>query len=270
MSKAPDAFRTISEVAELLETPQHVLRFWESKFPQVRPVKRAGGRRYYRPGDVALLGGIRHLLHDEGLTIRGVRKLLGEKGARHVADLCPPEISGGVPVADDTKPPLTEPTASVPEPATAPDSVGDAGMPSPPVPVEAAADMGAKGAHELAPSDSAEAEGVAPAPHAADTPEAAPEREAEPAATPPDPVPQTADLFTAPAPKAPPEAPPARPVPARTDLSALARRLRRVTPWDATALSPAERSQVAAATARLRALHQRRSEAQSALRSASD
>lgn len=87
MEKSPDAFRTISEVAELLETPAHVLRFWESRFPQIRPVKRAGGRRYYRPTDVALLTGIKHLLHEEGLTIRGVQKMLREQGVRHVAGL---------------------------------------------------------------------------------------------------------------------------------------------------------------------------------------
>jgi DNA-binding transcriptional MerR regulator len=85
MDKSPEAFRTISEVAESLETPAHVLRFWESRFPQIRPVKRAGGRRYYRPADVALLSGIRHLLHDEGMTIRGVQKILRELGVRHVA-----------------------------------------------------------------------------------------------------------------------------------------------------------------------------------------
>ncbi|THD83143.1 MerR family transcriptional regulator [Aliigemmobacter aestuarii] len=87
MEKSPEAFRTISEVAELLEIPAHVLRFWESRFPQIRPVKRAGGRRYYRPADVALLSGIRRLLHDEGMTIRGVQKILREKGVRHVAGL---------------------------------------------------------------------------------------------------------------------------------------------------------------------------------------
>ena len=87
MDKSPDAFRTISEVAETLETPAHVLRFWESRFPQIRPVKRAGGRRYYRPADVALLTGIKRLLHDEGLTIRGVQKILREQGVRHVAGL---------------------------------------------------------------------------------------------------------------------------------------------------------------------------------------
>ena len=87
MDKSPDAFRTISEVAEHLETPAHVLRFWESRFPQIRPVKRAGGRRYYRPSDVALLTGIKRLLHNEGLTIRGVQKILRDHGVRHVAGL---------------------------------------------------------------------------------------------------------------------------------------------------------------------------------------
>ncbi|WP_295531412.1 MerR family transcriptional regulator [uncultured Thioclava sp.] len=85
MGKSADAFRTISEVSDLLETPTHVLRFWESKFTQVKPVKRAGGRRYYRPGDVALLGGIRHLLHDDGMTIRSVQQLLREEGVHHVS-----------------------------------------------------------------------------------------------------------------------------------------------------------------------------------------
>lgn len=87
MDKSPEAFRTISEVADFLDTPAHVLRFWESRFPQIRPVKRAGGRRYYRPGDVALLAGIKKLLHDEGMTIRGVQKILREQGIRHVASL---------------------------------------------------------------------------------------------------------------------------------------------------------------------------------------
>jgi DNA-binding transcriptional MerR regulator len=87
MDKSPDAFRTISEVAELLDTPAHVLRFWESRFPQIKPVKRAGGRRYYRPADVDLLTGIRKLLHDQGLTIRGVQKVLREQGVRHVSGL---------------------------------------------------------------------------------------------------------------------------------------------------------------------------------------
>lgn len=90
MDKSPEAFRTISEVANWLDTPTHVLRFWESRFTQVKPVKRAGGRRYYRPRDMELLGGIKVLLHSDGMTIRGVQKLLREEGVRHVADMSPP------------------------------------------------------------------------------------------------------------------------------------------------------------------------------------
>src|SRR5580658_7494073 len=78
--KAPGAFRTISEVATDLEVPQHVLRFWESKFQQIRPLKRGGGRRYYRPEDVQLLNSIKDLLYNQGFTIRGVQKLLKENG----------------------------------------------------------------------------------------------------------------------------------------------------------------------------------------------
>lgn len=90
MAKSADAFRTISEVADWLDTPAHVLRFWESKFAQVKPVKRAGGRRYYRPQDMRLLGGIKKLLHDDGMTIKGVQKLLRDKGVKHVAALSAP------------------------------------------------------------------------------------------------------------------------------------------------------------------------------------
>jgi DNA-binding transcriptional MerR regulator len=86
-AKSPDAFRTISEVAVELDVPQHVLRFWESRFGQVRPVKRAGGRRYYRPEDVDLLRGIRILLYSDGFTIKGVQKLLREQGVRYVAEI---------------------------------------------------------------------------------------------------------------------------------------------------------------------------------------
>ena len=84
MEKGPDAFRTISEVAEDLDLPQHVLRFWETRFGQIKPLKRGGGRRYYRPDDVDLLRGIRHLLYGEGYTIRGVQQILREQGVRHV------------------------------------------------------------------------------------------------------------------------------------------------------------------------------------------
>ena len=86
MEKAPEAFRTISEVADELEVPKHVLRFWEAKFAQLKPMKRGGGRRYYRPEDVALLRGIRFLLYNDGYTIRGVQKILREHGPRYVMD----------------------------------------------------------------------------------------------------------------------------------------------------------------------------------------
>jgi len=82
--KAPDAFRTISEAAEELDLPQHVLRFWESRFREIKPMKRGGGRRYYRPDDLDLLRGIKHLLYGEGYTIRGVQRILREQGIKFV------------------------------------------------------------------------------------------------------------------------------------------------------------------------------------------
>jgi len=85
MAKSPNAFRTISEAAEAVGAPQHVLRFWETKFPFVAPVKRAGGRRFYRPQDIVVLKAIRRLLHDEGLTIKGVQRLHKEQGLARLA-----------------------------------------------------------------------------------------------------------------------------------------------------------------------------------------
>ncbi len=85
--KAPDAFRTISEVAEDMDLPQHVLRFWETKFSQIRPLKRGGGRRYYRPDDVDLLRGIKHLLYGEGYTIKGVQRILKASGLKAVQNI---------------------------------------------------------------------------------------------------------------------------------------------------------------------------------------
>ncbi len=87
MDKSPDAFRTISEAAEELDLPQHVLRFWETRFSTIKPLKRGGGRRYYRPEDVQLLKGIRHLLYEQGFTIKGVQKILKDQGPRHVATI---------------------------------------------------------------------------------------------------------------------------------------------------------------------------------------
>ncbi|WP_380052566.1 MerR family transcriptional regulator [Falsihalocynthiibacter sp. SS001] len=116
MPKSQDAFRTISEVADWLETPAHVLRFWESRFTQVKPIKRAGGRRYYRPADMELLSGIKKLLHDDGMTIKGVQKLLRSEGIKHVASLSQPlDDTQETPAAQDT--PAVEDANLVQEPA---------------------------------------------------------------------------------------------------------------------------------------------------------
>ena len=90
MIKSADAFRTISEVADWLDTETHVLRFWESKFSQIKPVKRAGGRRYYRPKDMLIIGGIKKLLHEDGITIKGAQRLIKDKGLNYVSDLSRP------------------------------------------------------------------------------------------------------------------------------------------------------------------------------------
>ena len=100
MDKGPDAFRTISEVAEDLDLPQHVLRFWETRFAHIKPLKRGGGRRYYRPDDVDLLKGIRHLLYGEGYTIRGVQRILKDEGIRFVQAIGRGEQSVAAPATD--------------------------------------------------------------------------------------------------------------------------------------------------------------------------
>jgi DNA-binding transcriptional MerR regulator len=101
LEKAPDAFRTISEVADEIDVPQHVLRFWESRFPQIRPMKRGGGRRYYRPDDVDLLRGVRHLLYGEGYTIRGVQRILREQGVTFVQTVWSVSVEELPPDVDD-------------------------------------------------------------------------------------------------------------------------------------------------------------------------
>ncbi|MEL7100818.1 MAG: MerR family transcriptional regulator [Pseudomonadota bacterium] len=128
MTKGAEAFRTISEVAEWLGVQTHVLRFWESKFTQVKPVKRAGGRRYYRPADMLLLGGIRKLLHEDGLTIKGVQKILREKGMAHVADLSPSLDEDAV---DGMS--IAQPAATAPEQTPSPPAA-DVEMSPDPVP----------------------------------------------------------------------------------------------------------------------------------------
>ena len=109
MAKGPDAFRTISEAADELHVPQHVLRFWETKFTFIKPMKRAGGRRFYRPTDIAVLRGVRRLLHDEGYTIKGVQKLHREQGVRRL-------VSAGEGL---TLAPPAEKPAPAPKPAKA-------------------------------------------------------------------------------------------------------------------------------------------------------
>ncbi len=130
-SKSPDAFRTISEVASDLDVPQHVLRFWETKFSQVKPLKRAGGRRYYRPEDLNLLRGIRTLLYTDGFTIKGVQKVLREQGVRYVIETgrmlgqddrpLPVSHSGSVDAAPEIileiDPPISEPQVALAETA---------------------------------------------------------------------------------------------------------------------------------------------------------
>ena len=130
MAKSADAFRTISEVSTILDTPTHVLRFWESRFAQIKPVKRAGGRRYYRPEDILLLGGIKRLLHEDGMAIRGVQKLLKDEGVRHVMSLATVDLSAEA--ADETEVAEAEATPEVwpvsPEPE--PETIAPAASPS--------------------------------------------------------------------------------------------------------------------------------------------
>jgi DNA-binding transcriptional MerR regulator len=154
LEKAPDAFRTISEVADEIDVPQHVLRFWESRFPQIRPMKRGGGRRYYRPDDVDLLRGVRHLLYGEGYTIRGVQRILREQGVTFVQeiwsvdqDVLPPEVDddgeAGDEAAGEATATRSEPNlfAVVPpraQPPAAAEPMGERREPTivPPIPLE--------------------------------------------------------------------------------------------------------------------------------------
>jgi DNA-binding transcriptional MerR regulator len=114
VAKAAEAFRTIGEVAEELGVPKHVLRFWELKFPQIRPMKRGGGRRYYRPEDIWLLRGIRHLLHQEGYTIKGVQRILREEGIDRVKQAAASAAKGAGAESGAAAPPVAreEPPAA--------------------------------------------------------------------------------------------------------------------------------------------------------------
>jgi DNA-binding transcriptional MerR regulator len=125
LKKAPTAFRTISEVADDLHVPQHVLRFWETRFPQVKPLKRGGGRRYYRPDDVVLLRRISDLLYVQGYTIKGVQRLLIEGDGGLQGELPPPDHSDA---GDLLEPPPPEPE---PQPPSGPLIGGPGDLPDP-------------------------------------------------------------------------------------------------------------------------------------------
>ena len=112
MTKSAEAFRTISEVAEWLETETHVLRFWESKFSQIKPVKRAGGRRYYRPKDMLIIGGIKKLLHEDGLTIKGTQRIIKDQGLDYVSNLSKPLGTGEIIIEENPQ----IKTKTIPEP----------------------------------------------------------------------------------------------------------------------------------------------------------
>ncbi|MEO0912001.1 MAG: MerR family transcriptional regulator [Pseudomonadota bacterium] len=116
IKKSSEAFRTISEVAEILDVPAHVLRFWESRFTQIKPIKRGGGRRYYRPQDIDLLSGIQNLLYNDGLTIKGVQKQLKEQGVRQIAALTTVNLNG----AGEAPGPDAEPAPKAAEKPAAP------------------------------------------------------------------------------------------------------------------------------------------------------
>jgi DNA-binding transcriptional MerR regulator len=116
--KAPEAFRTISEVAGDLDLPQHVLRFWETRFQQIKPMKRGGGRRYYRPDDIDLLRGIRHLLYGEGYTIRGAQRILKDHGIKFVQSVWRAGAPQPSRASEATEPDITEAPPLRPQPAS--------------------------------------------------------------------------------------------------------------------------------------------------------
>ncbi|MGB0959923.1 MAG: MerR family transcriptional regulator [Halocynthiibacter sp.] len=199
MSKSADAFRTISEVAEWLDTPAHVLRFWEARFKEISPIKRGGGRRFYRPEDMLLLGGIKHLLHEKGLTIKAVQDILASEGNDHVAGLSPLSLTGeATPKAQST---AEEKRVDAPTPAV---EVADTGAAehAPEAPfIEAEPE-------DLPPQKSAEIVSLKPPTAPSDQPlapeEAATDEITAPAAPSEDPAPTTPPLQeTAPAPQEP-------------------------------------------------------------------
>ncbi|WP_299498974.1 MerR family transcriptional regulator [uncultured Roseobacter sp.] len=236
MAKSPDAFRTISEVADWLGVQAHVLRFWESKFTQVKPIKRAGGRRYYRPADMLLLGGIKKLLHDDGLTIKGVQKILREQGMSHVADQSQALDDLTMAVIEGSTASETPKAAAEPEPETVavddtPDDTGET-LQAEASSIEAEEDVDDASAPapeiEALLSDDAEADEAEPAP--VSDPDPAPEARPEPdvtpqpappaaAETPPEPDPLPEEARETPEPETEEEPAPSAPVPEPETIS---------------------------------------------------
>jgi DNA-binding transcriptional MerR regulator len=221
--KSPDAFRTISEVADWLDRPAHVLRFWESKFTQVKPVKRAGGRRYYRPEDMLLLGGIKKLLHDDGMTIKGAQKIMREQGVRYVSALSQPLDDDSIAAIDaapvtaavankDTAPEAPPALSQVTEPAN--DTRVTPPAARPPVPVQTpeaqAAEVTAQDAPQIEPFHKAPADAATQIPDPADdlhdpapAPISAPDAVDQPQVAAEINVPDTDQPQVAPSPRAP-------------------------------------------------------------------
>ncbi|MCV2878727.1 MerR family transcriptional regulator [Sedimentimonas flavescens] len=229
MAKSADAFRTISEVSTILDTPTHVLRFWESRFAQIKPVKRAGGRRYYRPEDILLLGGIKRLLHEDGMAIRGVQKLLKDEGVRHVMSLATIDLSAAEQEATVDATPEAAPWPAAPEPE--PEAPAAQFPPDPQDPVPAA--------------PPSKASWRQPSFFDEPAPEAPMALDVEPEATPGAEIVELATARGAPNPPAPPEADPTPP---------MSQRLRALS---GTQLSEAERDTLKAAKSRLVALRSR-------------
>lgn len=196
MEKSPDAFRTISEVAEELEVPAHVLRFWESRFPQIKPVKRAGGRRYYRRADIALLDGIRRLLHDDGMTIRGVQKVLREGGLRALSgqqgEAGEPGDDAVIDAAMAEPAPVSRPETATPVNATETRPAAQSDVPAPRMPAQPPPDPGAMQLPASAPAKDAAPASPAPSEDAALPEDDAPPAGSLSAAATADPVPRVA------------------------------------------------------------------------------
>ncbi|WP_298969776.1 MerR family transcriptional regulator [uncultured Roseobacter sp.] len=242
MAKSPDAFRTISEVADWLGVQAHVLRFWESKFTQVKPIKRAGGRRYYRPADMLLLGGIKKLLHDDGLTIKGVQKILREQGMSHVADQSQALDDLTMAVIEGSTASEAPKAAAEPEPETvavddtpedtgemlqaeassveAEEDVDDASAPAPEIEALLSDDAEADEAEVAPEAEPAPVSEPDPAPEARPEPDGTPEP-APPAAaeTPPEPDPLPEEARETPEPETEEETAPIAPVPEPESIS---------------------------------------------------